>query len=134
MVTRADHMNRDDFLQMLYAVADKDTSSDPENWTAENKLWGHCAVVALLAQDIFGGELLRAPLAGTEFERMRSHYWNVFTQGEYDFTESQFCGKRPQLAGVIASRLYVLSHHATRVRYAKLTKRCFEFLKEKKRE
>ncbi|MEK7118366.1 MAG: hypothetical protein AAB869_02035, partial [Patescibacteria group bacterium] len=85
-------------------------TDDVINWTPENPLYAHCAVVALVAQDIFGGNLLRASLEPyPEFAHMRSHYWNVLPDGkEVDFTEPQFLGHRPQLVGEPRTRSYVL--------------------------
>ena len=48
------------FKQLLPSICDKETTQDAEHWTAENPLCGHCAVVSLVAQNLFGGELLRA--------------------------------------------------------------------------
>ncbi len=89
------------FQRLLPNICDKETSADAEGWTKENPLYAHCAVVALLAQDLFGGNLLRASLEQfPEFAHMRSHYWNQLPDGsEVDFTEPQFLGRRPGLAG-----------------------------------
>lgn len=50
------------FLDLIKKSARKETSFDPENWNEDNPLRGHCAVVSLLAQDYFGGELIRGSL------------------------------------------------------------------------
>jgi len=71
-------INAYEFAQVLIRICDKETSADPENWSPDNPLWGHCAVASLLAQDVFGGDLVRASLEGTPFATMRSHYWNRF--------------------------------------------------------
>lgn len=91
----------DEFRALLPKICDAETASDMKRWTSENPLYSHCAVVSLLAQDLFGGSLLRASLLPyPEFAHMRSHYWNKLPSGwETDFTESQFLGRRPQLLG-----------------------------------
>jgi len=48
----------------------RETSADPEQWTPDNPAWGQCAVTALVVQDGFGGELVRATVDDA------SHYWN----------------------------------------------------------
>ncbi len=121
-----------DFKTLLPLICDSETSADPDNWTSENPLWGHCAVVSLLAQDIFDGELLRASLADyPEFAHMRSHYWNRLPNGtNEDFTASQFGRRYPvNLVAEPRDRSYVLSHPETARRYNLLVERFRVFLK-----
>ncbi|MDO8521130.1 MAG: hypothetical protein Q7S52_03370 [bacterium] len=106
-------MTPDDFRAILPTICDRETTvfpDDPINWTPENPLYAHCAVVSLVAQDLFGGELLRASLEPfPEFAHMGSHYWNRLPDGtEVDFTEPQFFGRRPALVGELRTRNYVL--------------------------
>jgi len=115
------------FKQLLPLICDKETSSDPDNWTPENPLWGHCAIVSLVAQNLFGGELLRGSLMEVPgFERMRSHYWNKLADGSIeDFTKSQFGERYPEgLKAETPSRLTsnqieaarkAMMHHLTKV-------------------
>lgn len=111
-------INKEQFREAVVKSGKKDTSMSSDRWNEENPTLGHCAVVALVAQDIFGGELLRASLEGTEFAYSRSHYWNLLPDGsEIDFTEAQFEGRKPQLSGEVRGREYVLSNELTRQRY-----------------
>lgn len=99
------------FKELLPLICDKETSSDPEYWTPENPLWGHCAVVTLIAKNLFGGEPMRAPIAHiTKFARMRTHYWNRISIGkEYDFTAPQFGDDYPYgLVAEQSTRQYIL--------------------------
>lgn len=108
------------FKELLPLICDRETSQDPDNWTLENPLWGHCAVVSLIAQNLFGGELLRGSLMNVSgFEHMRSHYWNKLDGGIVaDFTSSQFKGNYPRgLKAEIRDRFYVLSFPETLKRY-----------------
>lgn len=86
-----------DFAKLLPFIVDRDTSSDPTRWSKDNPLHGHCAVVSLVAQNLFGGDILWASLAGDPtWGYMRSHYWNRFPDGaEFDFTREQFAGDFP---------------------------------------
>ena len=52
------------FRAILPEICDSETSQSPQGWKPTNPLWGHCAVVSLIAQNLFGGELLRASLDG----------------------------------------------------------------------
>jgi len=112
-------INAYEFAQVLIRICDKETSADPENWSPDNPLWGHCAVASLLAQDVFGGDLVRASLEGTPFATMRSHYWNRFPGSlEIDFTAAQFGIALPgNLIAELRERDYVLSNAETRQRY-----------------
>src|SRR5690242_20466610 len=101
----------DAFARLLPTVCDRETSADPDGWTPENPLWGHCAVVSAAVQDRFGGDLLRASLEKyPKWAKMRSHYWNRFPPGgQRDFTEPQFGGDPPQgLEAGEKPRSYVL--------------------------
>ena len=88
-----------EYMDLLVKVCSKETSADPDNWTPENPLHGHCAVVALLVQKNFGGQLLRASLLEVKgYEQMSSHYWNFLPNGaEVDLTASQFKGNDREL-------------------------------------
>lgn len=112
------------FEKILPLITSKETSLDATGWKEDNPLWGHCAVVSLIGQDLFGGDLLRASLANVPgFEHMRSHYWNRLPDGsEIDFTKPQFGDNYPQgLKGEIRDRNYVLSFEETKKRYKLLS-------------
>ncbi len=95
-----------------------ETSADPNGWTLENPLWGHCVVVALVVQDHCGGQLLRSTLEGTSFAHLRSHYWNRLPDGiEADLTREQFGAICPVLSPGPGHREYVLTFPHTRDRY-----------------
>lgn len=117
-----------EFEVIMLEICDQETSQDSEAWTAENPLWGHCAVVSLLVQDVFGGDLLRVSLEGTEFASSRSHYWNRLPNGiEHDFTRVQFDGRYPKgLKAEVCERSYVLSYQPTVQRYELLSRRFWE--------
>ena len=106
------------FAEHLAAACSRETSSDPEGWTPENPFWGHCAVVALIAQERYGGELMRVSLEGTPFAAMRSHYFNRFPDGDHDFSGPQFGDVYPSgLKAESRTRAYLLSSPETRKRY-----------------
>lgn len=113
------------FRKILWEICGQDTSADSRGWTKENILWGHSAVVSLLAQDLFGGELLSMSLAGTDFARLRFHYRNRFPDGsQKDFTREQFGGKlNADLVVSEAERDKVLADKATARRYNLLVER-----------
>jgi hypothetical protein len=116
------------FQEILLLICDKKTSQSPNNWKSTNPLWGHCAVVSLLAQDLFGGELLRASLEDLGIGLLGgAHYWNRFPDElEHDFTIQQFEYQRPdrkRLSPIIRERSYLLSNSDTLRRYELLKKR-----------
>ena len=120
---RLRQMNKSEFTQLVTQACKRETSADPYGWSEENPTWGHCAVVALLAQDYFGGEILRASLAGTPFETSGSHYRNK----DDDFTEGQFGGSQLDLIFEPRTREYLLSNIDTATRY-NLLKAAFDAL------
>ena len=117
---------KENFTEILKEIADKDTSADPGHWTKENPLWGHCAVVALLAQDYFGGDLIRSSLKEIKkYSHLKSHFWNRLPDGkEVDFTKEQFKDiSIEDLDGEVRSRESVLNHTDTIRRYNLLKER-----------
>ena len=84
------------FAKLLPKICGRDTSFDPKGWTKENPLWGHCAVVALLAQSLFLGEILYVSLQNTKFASLKLHFWNSLPSGwQKDFTRVQFGKEYP---------------------------------------
>ena len=53
-------------------------------WTASNPAAGQCNVTALLIHEVFGGDLLKTPLAAGD------HFYNRIDGRRFDFTASQF--------------------------------------------
>ncbi len=70
-------------------------------WDPENPARGQCGVVALVVNDLLGGELIRAEVH-INGERVDFHWWNRMPSGlEIDLTREQF---RPEeiLTGAVA--------------------------------
>lgn len=118
------YMETKKFAQLVKLSCKKDTSADPAGWSENNPTWGHCAVVALLAQDYFGGQILRASLKDTPYKSSGSHYRNE----DIDFTEEQFGNIQLVLHFEPRSRDYLLSNANTALRYALLKQRFEDFL------
>lgn len=96
----------------------RETSSDPNGWTADNPAWGQCAVTALAVQDERGGELLRTTVAGA------SHYLNLVDGAITDRTLVQFGeGASYDAEPERRDRSYVLSFADTVRRYELLRQR-----------
>lgn len=120
---------KENFVEVIKEIASKYTSSDPNHWTQDNPLWGHCAVVALLAQDYFGGDLVKGSLKEYEkYSCLKSHFWNRLPTGEeIDFTKEQFKDiSIMNLVGEVRSRESVLSYPDTLKRYNFLKKKLIE--------
>lgn len=115
-----------------------ETSADPENWTKDNPLYGHCAVIAILVQGGCGGSLLRASLESVKgYEQMRSHYWNILNNGvEIDLSSGQFKGDDRDLVpdgkmmngDRVITSASLLTNESTAKRYALFEKRFLENL------
>lgn len=88
------------FKRILPKICGKDTSYDPDGWTTKNMLWGHGAVVSLLAQSLFQGGILGISLKGTKFAKMKFHFWNILPDKlQVDFTRAQFNKEYPDKSG-----------------------------------
>ncbi len=81
---------REQFIGAIKKACGPDTCypTMSSTWTAENPLWGHCAVVSEIARRLFGGEIVvgLVLLNGV----VARHYWNEFG----DLTAEQFSGER----------------------------------------
>ncbi len=127
---------------LLKKCASRETSAGPDQWSEDNPLFGHCAVAATIVQDFLGGKIVSRffPAEWAEKFKDRSHYWNVFLNGEVvDFSREQFppdfplddltSGKIGYPRGDDDKREYLLSVAATKQRYEMLRNRIEEYLK-----
>jgi hypothetical protein len=80
----------EEFNKIIPTICSRETSSNSNLWTEENPTYGHCAIVSVLAQECFGGEISKVSLKGTSFENLKSHLFNVIDTREIDFTKQQF--------------------------------------------
>jgi len=87
-----------EFEQILPKICDASISYVPEQWTPDNPLCGTCVPVALVANRVFGGKLLRADLRPfPKFKYMYWHWANLLPGGKVrDFTRIQFGDDYPQ--------------------------------------
>ena len=92
---------------------------------------GQCAIVSLLAQELFGGTIIRVSLEGTLYEKFKSHYFNIIDEVEYDFTLDQF-ESNPYLnkERQVRNREDILSNLDTKRRYEILKDRFISITKE----
>ncbi len=90
-------MNKEEFYRNILSICNEDTSSDPINWSKDNPTYGHCAIVSVLAQELFGGVILRKSYIENGIEN--SHYLNKLPDNtEIDFTKDQFKGNIPNFS------------------------------------
>lgn len=83
-------MTIEKFQEMISKICKADTCNPPEDWIPETPTMGHCAIVSILAQELFGGTIVRVSLEGTVYEKFKSHYLSVIDGKEYYFTLDQF--------------------------------------------
>lgn len=122
--------------ELITKSCSKKTSADPENWTKDNPLYGHCAVIAILINKNGGGNILRASLESAKgYEQMRSHYWNLLPNGvEIDMSSGQFKGNDRNLVptgektkdGKLITVEDLLTNESTAKRYAVFEKKFLE--------
>src|SRR5450756_971128 len=73
-----------DLAGALRSAWSPETAVLPSSWNERNRAEGQCAVTALIIQDFFGGDLIRAIVRPDV-----SHYWNKLPDGtELDLTRS----------------------------------------------
>ncbi len=118
-------MTKEEFLEKIKEVGSADTSFDSKGWNKENPLWGHCAVVSLLAQELFGGELVKGDLDEyPKYSHLKSHIWNRIDGVDIDFTAEQYDDiSFKDLKDRVVSRESVLNYPGTPERFSLLKER-----------
>lgn len=69
--------------------ADTCSPDDLDTWSVDNPTRGHCAVVALVLHDLFGGQLLGAEVH-RDGAHVGHHWWNRVHGIDVDLTREQF--------------------------------------------
>ncbi|MEW6617201.1 MAG: hypothetical protein AB1333_02155 [Patescibacteria group bacterium] len=120
-----------EFKEIVPLICDAETAWRSKKWKEDIPETENCDVVALLAQEIFGGTLRHANLSNISgFENVPSHFWNRLPDGtEIDFTIRQFRGKKYSVKSVAYSRKRLLSFRKVRERYDKILKRFYSYKK-----
>lgn len=107
-------MKLDKLEKILINIYSKETCYPDckEQWNIDNKTLGHCAIVALLINDYFGGNICKIKINGI------SHYFNIINDKIIDFTSDQFKVDRIDYSNyVIKTRDEVLNNEDTNERY-----------------
>ena len=107
-------MKLDKLEKILINIYSKETCYPDckEQWNIDNKTLGHCAIVALLINDYFGGNICKIKINGI------SHYFNIINDKIIDFTSDQFKVDKIDYSNyVIKTRDEVLNNEDTNERY-----------------
>lgn len=107
-------MKLDKLEKILINIYSKETCYPDckEQWNIDNKTLGHCAIVALLINDYFGGNICKIKINGI------SHYFNIINDKIIDFTSNQFKVDKIDYSNyVIKTRDEVLNNEDTNERY-----------------
>jgi len=121
-------------LPRLLRLAWRRETSSPavhDRWRPEDPGVGQDAITALVVQDLFGGELLRAEVDGYGF-----HYWNRLPDGRaFDLTQGQLPPNKTCPDGTVIDRQALLESDraiakSTRERYSMLTDRLDDVIKQ----
>lgn len=78
-----------DLYKAISRVWSADTSSPTHAWSPTNPAQNHCSVTALVAHDLFGGDILCTRTSGG------THFYNVIDGRKWDLTVSQFAEPIP---------------------------------------
>lgn len=103
----------------LYKVYSKDTCypACKDSWNDKNPTLGHCAIVSLIVNDYFGGEIYKIKVDEI------SHYFNLIDNNVVDFTSNQFNKKIDYNCKIKKDRLQILQDEDTALRYKMLKMR-----------
>lgn len=107
-------MKLDKLEKILINIYSKETCYPDckEQWNIDNKTLGHCAIVALLINDYFGGNICKIKINGI------SHYFNIINDKIIDFTSDQFKVDKIDYSNyVIKTRDEVFNNEDTNERY-----------------
>jgi hypothetical protein len=97
-------------------------------WRPDNPTRGHCGVVAVVVNDLLGGELMRGEVL-VRGERVDFHWWNRLPSGiEIDLTRGQFSPEEIVTAGVPIERPPDSQIKRLRAEYELLRQRVFDAL------
>ena len=106
-------MTTKELEKQLLKVYSKDTCfpSCKDDWNDNNKTLGHCAIVALIVNDYFDGDIYKTKVDGI------SHYFNVINDEVIDLTKSQFNKEIDYSNRVKKTREEILDNTDTLIRY-----------------
>jgi hypothetical protein len=97
-------------------------------WDPDNPARGQCGVVAVVLNDILGGELMRGEVL-VNGKRVDFHWWNRLPGGlEIDLTRDQFGPQETVTSGVAIVRPPSTEIKRLRAEYELLRRRVFEAL------
>jgi hypothetical protein len=95
-------------------------------WDPDNPARGQCGVVALVVNDLLGGELMRGEIH-INGERVDFHWWNRMPSGlEIDLTREQFRPEEVVTGAVAVTRPPVSAMKRMRAEYDRLRQRVFD--------
>ncbi len=111
----------------LYKVYSKDTCypACKDSWNDKNPTLGHCAIVSLLVNDYFGGEIYKITVDGI------GHYFNLINNNIVDFTSNQFNKEIDYDNKIKKDRFEILQDKDTLSRYNKLKMRLKLIIEDK---
>ncbi len=119
--------------RVLPTVCQEDTAYNARQWSAKNPLAEHCTVVALLAQDLFGGQLLRVKIHPSgRFPKGGWHWYNRLPDGRtVDLTKKQFGKQLPRFSKpIVRYRGSILRIDGLEKRYRTLRRRTLKAIRE----
>lgn len=99
--------------QYLNKIYSKDTCYPlcKELWNSDNPTLGHCAIVSLIINDYFNGEIYKIKVDGV------GHYFNYIDDKIIDFTSNQFNKKLDYTNKIKKDRKEILVDNDTLYRY-----------------
>lgn len=112
-------MTLEQLERYLYKIYSKDTChpSCRDEWNDSNPTLGYCAIVSILVNDYFGGEIYKIKVDGI------CHYFNLIDDNVVDLTSDQFNKEIDYNGKIRKDKLEILQDKDTLSRYNELKKR-----------
>jgi len=121
---------------LLKNSCSRETAYNPDLWSPENPFFGHCAVIALIVQDLNGGKIQGRYFPEEWIDNLgsKSHYWNILQDGILiDLSRDQFPKEFPYddfMSGKIG-RVMSNTGNRNRILAIQSTFRRYELLKDR---
>jgi len=118
VIKREEILKIEHYLKKIYDICSKETCFPKvaNQWNENNKFWGHCAIISLLLQDKYGGEIYKAE---NMIENI-THYYNIINGKKIDATSSQYKQPIIFINDQKVNREKILENENTKTRYEKV--------------
>lgn len=94
------------------------------SWNQDNSALGHCAIVALMFFETYGGQIKRVNIINSNL----THYYNILNGEIFDITKNQFKNGEVYESEITKTKEDILSSEEFKLRYEVFSKRFNEYI------